>query len=971
MSYNYSHIQQGFTGSGGVPYNGMPTLPQIVSSSKMDEHLPAIASAIYADMNRRNTKITTYLANAMGCNTFHNETFTLALQLSADYVEYLLGAKMMPLPQAINTAVPLVNDFICYNYIAQAPNARDMASQNELSTYSVAAEKIKSLKPEIKNYLTRGNTTMYPQQQYPQQGFPMQQPYPQQGYPQQPFPGQFPGQQFPQQGYQGNPAGSGLLQRALARGGIGLAPQSQQQYQGQPQMGIPQQFPQQGFPMGQPGFPQQQFPQQGYNPAMQQMQTAQAVQQAWGQPQQQYNPGFPQQQFPQQQYQGNRGYNPAMFATNTPTQNPVSSPRAPVQGYPSSVQNAGNIWTANPNLIKSQQQEQQMVTRPASQPYVPDMSGVTRPQQPVQPSQSTQSRPVQQAPNFSQQVAPKPQGQQTYGYQPQPSPPGTLVVDPELTRYEQRVRAFAKEKGLPWNDQSVEALEWAITNMYPDNGFIDPNNPYRLRCMPKPTGSVQPMTNRQEVNQFINRTTDDDLKAMAAQSKGELVKNAKGEYVWLKEAGNPASAVTGINFSSAPEAIRNHVSGGRPQPYPFAKLNSKGEWFITEKEFYTLPLAKRPMPYDGTIGKCMMRDLYFIVDDNGVVTKDFSVVKPEYQSQYEDLIMNKEQHNYTRFFNALTPRDNVEEIDYNKAIEAFANAQTQTKVKELIETLEADSNAVKENGVLQITGTGLQSTNIVVGETLGDDYVSHAYTTVADLVDDKAEVDNCTIRYVHANLNKQLQIDELAKVAKGLNTCTKWKEIVNVLNEMSEFDNTGIATILNERATNYVNNMLISMFNIYPTDFYMESFHLDILDVEEEMEKRGLDTQFNKLVTKMVASVLYCFDRNSNLFKEVLGTDENDEYSELVTFGIVRDVTVLPIHSNLIALDSNKKRAVVTEGSAPQLYTLIKKTVDSAHPRSAEIILVTSDNRVMYVNRTANSNSFAVTQHSVLEPTVH
>lgn len=957
MSYTYSHLQQGYTGSGGVPYNGMPTLPPIVTSKRMEEHLPAIASMIYADMNRRNTQVTTYLTSAMAVNTYHNETFTLALQLSVDYVEYLTGAKMLPLPQAINTAVPLVNDYICFNYVSQAPNARQMASQQELSTYSVAAEKIKSLKPEIKNYLTRGDTNVYPQ--YPNQGYPMPAQYPQAGYPTQGQPpvGVIPHgypQQYPQPGFPSNPnnpnGANALLTRALARSGIGPAPQPVPQpapgyYPGQPPVGVvphgyPQQYPNQGYP--QQGFPP------GYNPTMQ---TAQAVQQAWGQP------------------QYNQGYNPAAFAAPTPTQNPVGMQRPPVQNYPNSVQNSGNIWTANPNMMTSAPQQQPLTSRPVSQPYVPDMSAVARPQQPTQPTQPVQPKPVQQpvaqpAPNFSHHIQ-----QRTPGYQPAPSPAGTLMVDPELTRYEQRVREFAKQKGLPWNEQSIEALEWAITNMYPDNGFIDPNNPYRLRSMPN-AQPVKPLASQQEVSQYIQRTATDDLREMASKSKGELVKQPNGDYVWLKEAGNPNSAVNYVSVTSQPEAIRNHFSNGKEPPYPFAKLNSKGEWFINEAEFNKLPKDKRPMPYDGAIARCLMRDIYFIVDDNGVVQNDFSSIKPEYQQEYEELLMNKEQHDYTRFFSQQTARDAVTEIDYTKAIEAFASAQTQSKVDELIAELEADSNAVKENGVLQISDRTLQSPRIVSGEILGDDYVAQAQTILDEYVENKAEVTNCAVRFVHANLSGNLQTGELAQVARGLINCTTWKQIIDVINELDSFANTGIATVLNQRATNYINQQLISMFNIYPTDFYMESFLLDILDVEEEMESRELATEFNKLATKLVLSLLYCFDSESNLFKSVIGEMEVEDGTVLTSFGIVRDVTVLPIHSSFISLNSEKRRAVVTEGSAPQLYELIKKTLDTAHPRAAEVLLVTNDNRIMYVNRTANSKAFAVTQNSVLEETI-
>lgn len=879
MSYGYSHLNQGYNGSGGVPYNNTPTLPNINTPPHMQEHLPAIASAIYHDMNRRNTTISSYLATAMAENTYHNDLFGSALQLTADYVEYLMGAQRVMIHDAINLAVPLINDFMGFNYVSQYANARSMASHQEISMFNNAAQKINALKPEIKNFLTRGNQFGHSNRA---------------GY-----------------GHVPNRA-SQVLRSALNTT---------------------------------PPPPHAHFPSQNrYN---QNVETRVVYVDQYGRPLEQ--PPMP-------QTAPNR-MNPGAYATDINRTHVHHGVNPRTQTDPSLTT---NLWTANPNTQDprtSGYQQSASRQHDYNQPPVPDFTGykpLSQPTSRVVENKSPSSN-LREVPNYASLLNSNAR-QQNAG-----------INNNSLADYERRVRQFAKDKELPYLDMSLEALEFAITHMYPDNGFIDPNNSFRNGNLT--TTNVKSSVDRDQLKQFISKTEDLDLKELASKSKGELVKNEYGDYVWLKEAGNMNSGITRPNVSSAPESIKSYVQNELNSPYPFARLNSKAQWFIAEEDFYKLPMEKRPLPYNGAIGKCMMRDLYFIVDDNGVVIDDFSTVKPEYQTEYEEIFMNKEQHDYRRFFNVQTLRDNIEKVDYTKAIEAFANAQNQEKIDECIERLEAASDAVKENGVLQISDITLQSPKLVKGEVLYDDYVSRANILVDELVDDKAEVSNCSTRFVHVNLSDTLVSNEFVKVARKLNSCSSWKEIVDVVNTLDEFEGSGVPKLLNERATNYVNNKLISMFGIYPTQFYMESFVMDILDVQEEMESLGHGEAFNVLAAKLATSLLYCFDTTSNVFKEIIGDATEDGEEIFATFGIVRDVTVLPISSNYILLNGEKKRAVVTEGAAPQLYGLIKKTIESAHPRASEVLIVTSDNRVMYVTKTANSNSFAVTQQSVLEPT--
>lgn len=870
---HYNHLNQGFVGTGGVPFNGIPTFPQVECGELMKPHQALIASKVYEDMANRKVSVSNFLVQQMANNTFHNELFSTAMQLTSDYVEYLVGAKQIDLNIAIAQAAPLINDSLIHSYIQKTPNIASTCSDIEKARYYRSAQQINSLKTEIRNYLTRGGN-MYPQAN--QYNTPPMGHYPQpMGYMSQPMMGGQPPMGYPQQ----QPS---FTQRVLSRGTPVNQPMGHY-----PQLGMP---PMQ--PMGYPHQPMGYMPQQQpMNPAIQQMMRQQQM-------------GFAPQQPP---------------APQLMTQQPAHQPLPMTYG-------------TQPH---PQQQYQQQPSVNAAQPYVPDFK-------PKQPDLTNQ-----QNVNMVNAVN-----------NPMVTPP--LQLDRSLIEYENKVRSFAKMVGLPHDTASIELLEEIIIRQYPKNDFIDPKRPYSVRSGRATVVDLPP--SGVDVSSLIQKVTDEELRTMAAKSKGDLVKDARGNYVWQKEAGNPATNVNNVNALNISTTTNYSEFTDSKQPYEFARLNAAGKWFVKEEFYNKIPSDKKNGW--GFVGCEAFRECYYIVDEEGVIQDVIAHIKKNPSN--EEMIVKYEEHDNRRYFEPMLTGDLVNEADVKASTEAFAKAQVQHKVDDLLQKLEEEANIVSEGEVSVISDMTVCLENAVQGELYQDNYLVKGLAAAKMELDNKVETDkNISYRYRHVCLSPTVYSGNDAKELKKLNTLATFSDIVEFINNLEKKDDLiPLATELNLRATYYINNILLAVFNIGRDTFYMQSFVTDILDVVAEMEKMGYGKEFAKYAAKLVHTLLFVYDNNSHLFHEMLYVEKDDV--ERVTFGMVRDVTTLPIRSKDIVLANENKRAIVTETSHPSLHGLIKETLSSLHPRVSEVVFCTLDNRQMYVYETVKKGVYAIIQNSVV-----
>lgn len=573
--------------------------------------------------------------------------------------------------------------------------------------------------------------------------------------------------------------------------------------------------------------------------------------------------------------------------------------------------------------------------------------------------------PQPMAPNYpQQQMQPRQQSQQPSRFANPLNTAKSQNVNNEAVEYEYKVREFAKRVGFPYNSASLPVLEDMITRAYPNNGFINPKNG-RNSAIPAPQHNVNEFRSGIGGKDYIQAMTDVELRSAASQSKGGLMKDANGNHVWCKEAGN-------INTAVVQPSILNHSNEQQltevKQPYPFARLTADGRWYVHEKDHGKIERSKRSW-YTQKLSCDGFREAFYYVDEEGNITGHFVKIIPEMEEEYKELMMKFEEHDYRRYFDPMFEKDDVDEVRVKESTEAFANAQVQHKTDELIAKLDKEAELIKEDGVPVITSETIHLNNTVSGEILNDDYVYKGVAGALAELEGKYEITDAAIRYKHAHLSSTVYSGEQVDFLTKLKTKTDWGSIVNFINKAStNAELITLATEMNNRATNYINNILYAVFDIAPTQFYMKSFVTDILDVVEAMENLGLDKDFNTYAARLVQSVLFFYDSESNVFKDIL--DETEKLS--VSLGFMRDITTLPIHSRDIILPHSNKRGIVTKESHPTFHALIDKTFKeyAVSSRISEVVFVTTDNRKMYAHKTPVNGVYVVIQNSILENTV-
>lgn len=966
MSYNQH--QQGFSHNpGGVPQGNTPTFPNVPVGPAMQPYLAIMSAKIYNDMISRGTQYTSYMADLYSQNGYNNELFVEILTIVSEYAEYSMAAYNKDFNSVIDSVVQDSNNLFLENHYRRNPSKIPVpVTQQENIRYQAAKTKMATLRQKISQFISQRTNQMnqpYPQQQgYQQQNngnyaAPVQQP-------------QY--NQPPQQQWQ---------QPQQQWGQTQMSPQQQQWQQQQMQQQQPQQ--QWGQPQNQPynaGRPQQgndfaarvaQRMQQGYQP--QQPQYHQ--QQAWNpQPNMQRQPQFmvdqygnqvqvmPQQQMYQQQPQYPQQGHHGQFAvsSNQAQQHHYTPPRS------TSLSNSG--YDPMPQVDESKLKASN--TKQHSDPFAHNSQIMADRKQfspnPVSPQQD-------QAPNGNSN--PFTQGA-SYSEPAKPIPSNTAIQE-----YENKVRRKADSLGLPHKGASLSYLEELIGVLDPKNGFIDSKNAYSEQKSFTKHGTPDGHYGKvEDVFADANISVYTDKSDMTSDSFATQMRNqmaSKSDKQMLKQADGSWQLVSNdlINAfqQEFPNIDINTVDIQRYKdnpPYEFAVMNLKGEWIvpasyhgnIKTKGWFTKPAMYPVHTYLG----------FYIVDQEGVIIDFFSRPKTTKESE-----VDFELHDDSKFFTPLSPQDLKVVPDEAKLLETFANLQIQQKVSEVLSDIEKQAGVIDGEDAALIINKTIVIEDQVNGELLGDDYYTRAYNALhremGDVVFETADV---SFRYKHVHMYPWLAKGSDMTAVRKLRYKDNYLDIAKVLADISETEGMTQSwfTRLNDVATRYVNHVIETQFPLNDNDFFfIKSFCLEVKDAVEEMDRLGYGNEFNKTAKRLTDSLLYAWDNTNPVFVDYFD-DELMEIDDGVSsevsiagFGIVRDVSVIPLHSRDVPLHAEKEKCLLTEHGFNNLWKVAKERIDNRDARTSEIVIVTSDNRHMYLSETAVDGVYAITKKSLFE----
>ena len=968
---SYDQQQQGFNHNpGGVPHGGVPTFPNVAVGDVMQPYLPMLAAKVYTDMAQRGTAYTNYMAGLYSANGYHNPLFEEIIVMAANYAEYSMVTYNKPFNEIVDSVVSDCNSVLLENHVRTNPQKIPVnVTDIEMRRYRAAKTKIDSLRMKLSAFLKHKETHMQPNQ-YPQPPFPAQQAYQQppmsppyhQNAPQQFQQPPYPQQGYPQQGYAQppNPAQIAWQQQQQAQA---------QQYQQQMMMQQRQQYnggrpPQQGNAFTQrvdnrmmapqpQGFghpPQYQQPyQQGYN------------QPNWQQPNHQ-------QQLQQQQYQQQMAYN-NQYYNQPPQQNPGQFGFNPAQAPQQHHQHQ-----ASPRMLSTSNydpmpmvDEAKLAERRNEDPFAANAAIIhqqtSRPQPAGNPGQSS----------FTQGAS--------YSQPTKPNPPTSTTA--EERKYERRVRAHADTLGLP-EEASLSYLEAAITERDPNNGFISPKNAYsevKGATMPTPvTGAYgsapQNVLDDEMIERFAipGEPSGDNfatqiMKQAADQSKGRLVKEANSNrYTWMSYADIQAfeTAHPGVSIDGADIARFK----SKP-PYDFAIMNMVGDWTVEAKHYskikskgwFTKPVL---YPVYSSVG-------YYVVNDKGTIQSFYSRPKTDKEKN-----VDYDAHDDRRFFTPMSPKDLAQDGNDARMLQTFANLQVTQKVAEVIKDIETQAGVIDGDSEALIINKTIELEEQIDGGLVGDDYYLEAKRAMSDAMGDiNFDTADVSYRFKHVHMYPWTITDnaDIALVRK-LRHKTDYLEIGKILIEFSEakdFPGSWFERI-NDVATRYVNDVILTYFPLGAKErFRIKSFALDIKSAVDEMETLGYGEAFNATAARLTNTLAYVWDNTNPVFADYYphlneGNSDDESHSKISTtgFGIVRDITVIPLHSRDVPLYTDEDKCLLTEDGFNSLWLVAKDRIENRDLRVTETIIVTSDNRQMYISETAVEGIYAVTKKSIM-----
>lgn len=915
----YNQQQQGFNQNpGGVPYGNAPAHPNINVGPVIQPYLPVITAKLYNDLMSRNTQYTQHMAQLYGQNGYNNEILAEVITMVAEYAEYLMASSNRSFEQVIDEVVQDCNTAVLENHYRTNPTKIPVpVTQAEAIRQQAIRSKMSALRPKILEYLKRrenNNMNQYNQPQHQTGMYPL----PQQG-------GMYPQQQMmtPMQAQEHQHR---LMQQQQYQQQL-MQQQQSQQYQGQ-------------------YMNQSQAPQQPGGSAF-----AQSVMRKTQQASQAYQPQFggqmmsPQMQQPQG-FNGHPGFqpgypqthsnnHPGQFATNTNQmqqlhQQPAPSTKLARSGY-------------DPMPMIDQTQLKVNTTPPA------------RTQQPQDPFEyNSQFMAAKRAVNITP---------------PQP---------PKMSDYEIKVRQLADRMGLPPNGSSLDYLEDAINRMDPSNGVISKRSAYaEIDRTAKPVEPAGPYARdidlddeSIQVTQVAGDASDNFATRIrdqiAAQSDKQFVRQADGSYITVSKTmaqqfqqDRPGQDINQTDLKA--------YKAERAAPYPFATLNLNGEWVVPSERYDDIKhkgIFVVPATY---LLYCTTG--HYIVDDNGKIVDFFS--RPVNKKE-EDMDMDL--HDDTRFFTPMTTRDAKNKMDEDKLLTTFAKLQVEQKVEQVIQEIEEMGDVLNVDDDVMVVDKTIIFDEQVNGNLLGDDYYTIAYNRLREETEGiKYTSENLAFRYVHAHMYPwNLKGSDLA-TAKSLRYKEDYEGILEVLTALSDDDAFPASwfNLLNDTATKYVNNVIKTR---YPLDddetFYIKSFCLDIDSAIEEMKLFGYEKDFRSTARKLSQTLLYSWLNGNTVYDNYFGEDSDDSDSDsasAASFGILRDITIVPLHSRDIPLYTQKSKCLLTEHGFKPLWEIARDRVQNKNTNVSEIVIVTSDNRHMYINETITPGIYMLTSKSVIE----
>ena len=408
-----------------------------------------------------------------------------------------------------------------------------------------------------------------------------------------------------------------------------------------------------------------------------------------------------------------------------------------------------------------------------------------------------------------------------------------------------------------------------------------------------------------------------------------------------REERNVTPEVVDTTVNQPEEKWFEKEDGSRVKIIEANKWNMKGR----NSPYTVVPVF--PMTVDG----------YFTLKSSGDITGVISLPKKE-----ED--MDRQRHDVSKFFKSWGSK--TREANHKATSKALGDLQNQAVITQLEKEIADKYDFSKLEEYPNIDASLLYVVKDITTYELHEDFVSTGKQLLLDEIGEEhikemfgENVDNIPINYSAVSFYGWSLTGDAATKAMELKGLRSFTAIKNKLYELESVVSDSILHELDLLATNWVNEYI--QYTLGVEQWNIDSFMLDIDDLITELATTlGITTAFTNAASKLVESALCPLNNKDPDIRALTGLSEDGPFT--VKFGKLSNITLLQIDSDELAIFLEGCSGSVTHDSWSSLAMAINIINTLAKPNTAETILVTRDNRKVYVTEGKNIGEYIISR---------
>ena len=348
---------------------------------------------------------------------------------------------------------------------------------------------------------------------------------------------------------------------------------------------------------------------------------------------------------------------------------------------------------------------------------------------------------------------------------------------------------------------------------------------------------------------------------------------------------------------------------------------------------------------------------YFTINSDGDITGVVGVPKSE-----ED--MDRERHDPTRFFSTWGPKTRIP--NHKATAKALGHLQTKDRISEIEKELEAKYNFEELEELPEIDIDKMYVANSITTYEPHEDFVSTGRQILLDEVKHEhvkemfsEGIETATINYTAIEFCGWTIVGDGAKKAMELKGLSSFSAIKNKLFELDEFIPSSTLHELDVIATNWINDYVL--YNLGIRGWVIDSFMNDIDVLIKELAKEySITTEFTSKAALLVGTVLCPMTNRDADIRELTGLVEEGPLT--VKFGKMSNITLIQIDSDELDIYMAGLSGMVTRDSWPTLSMALDVVNTLSKPNTAEMVLITKDNRKIRVSQDSTIGSYIVSR---------